>query len=163
MDAHQLKLARLEWELTQRKQLAALCDELSDSKKGVAASIETKQERLDNLGPQLRTILEASKPLQDSFGLPLDKIHQEHQKAALLVSPLYVLYAKSSAYRDAYGNIDYWIHFEIEIVFSNLDIGLKLLCVRIFINENGWIIYFCIRRTAPMCECRGRRRRSKTN
>ncbi|XP_043273169.1 THO complex subunit 5 homolog [Venturia canescens] len=102
MNAHQLKLARLEWELMQRKQLAALCDELSDSKKGVASSIETKQERLDNLGPQLRTILEASKPLQDSFGLPLDKIHQEHQKAALLVSPLYVLYAKTSAYRDAY-------------------------------------------------------------
>lgn len=31
---HQLRLARLEWELTQRKQLAALCDELTESKKG---------------------------------------------------------------------------------------------------------------------------------
>ncbi|KAG7208914.1 hypothetical protein KM043_015094 [Ampulex compressa] len=99
---HQLRLARLEWELTQRKQLAALCDELSESKKAVATSIESKQTRLDNLAPQLRLILEASKPLQESLGLPLDKIRQEHQKAALLASPLYVLYAKTSAYRDAY-------------------------------------------------------------
>ncbi|KAG5345091.1 THOC5 protein, partial [Acromyrmex charruanus] len=83
-------------------QLAALCDELTESKKAVASSIETKQTRLDNLAPQLRSILEASKPLQESLGLPLDKIRQEHQKASLLASPLYVLYAKASAYRDAY-------------------------------------------------------------
>ncbi|KAL6441032.1 hypothetical protein ACFW04_003416 [Cataglyphis niger] len=99
---HQLRLARLEWELTQRKQLAALCDELTESKKAVASSIETKQTRLDNLAPQLHSILEASKPLQESLGLPLDKIRQEHQKALLLASALYVLYAKASAYRDAY-------------------------------------------------------------
>lgn len=55
---HQLRLARLEWELTQRKQLAALCDELTENKKAVALSIESKQTRLDNLAPQLRTILE---------------------------------------------------------------------------------------------------------
>ncbi|XP_063974378.1 THO complex subunit 5 homolog isoform X2 [Diachasmimorpha longicaudata] len=101
-DPHQLRLARLEWELTQRKQLSSLCDELSKSKKAVAASISTKQSRLDNLVPQLRSILEASKPLQESLGLPLDKIHQEHQKAFLLPTPLYVLYLKATAYRDAY-------------------------------------------------------------
>lgn len=48
---------------------------------------------------------QVSKPLQESLGLPLDKIRQEHQKASLLASPLYVLYAKASAYRDAYGII----------------------------------------------------------
>ncbi|XP_076244941.1 THO complex subunit 5 [Calliopsis andreniformis] len=101
---HQLRLARLEWELTQRKQLAALCDELTESKKAVASSIESKQSRLDNLAPQLHSILEASKPLQESLGLPLDKVRQEHYKATLLASPLYILYAKASAYRDAYDN-----------------------------------------------------------
>ncbi|XP_076645994.1 THO complex subunit 5 isoform X2 [Halictus rubicundus] len=103
---HQLRLARLEWELTQRKQLSALCDELTESKKAVALSIESKQSRLDNLAPQLYSILEASKPLQESLGLPLDRIRQEHHKATLLASPLYVLYAKASAYRDAYGTFD---------------------------------------------------------
>lgn len=102
IDLHQLRLARLEWELTQRKQLSSLCDELSEGKKAVATSISTKQSRLDNLAPQLRSILDSSKPLQESLGLPLDKIHQEHQKAALLPTPLYVLYLKSTAYRDAY-------------------------------------------------------------
>lgn len=58
-----MRLARLEWELTQRKQLAALCDELTESKKAVASSIETKQIRLDNLAPQLRSILEVRKIL----------------------------------------------------------------------------------------------------
>ncbi|XP_014615132.1 PREDICTED: THO complex subunit 5 homolog [Polistes canadensis] len=104
MNPHQLRLARLEWELTQRKQLAALCDELTESKKAVTADMESKQTRLDNLAPQLLAILEASKPLQESLGLPLDKVRQEHQKAALLASPLYVLYAKATAYRDAYDN-----------------------------------------------------------
>ncbi|XP_012275118.1 THO complex subunit 5 homolog isoform X2 [Orussus abietinus] len=104
-DPHQLRLARLEWELTQRKQLASLCDELTESKKGVAANIETKQSRLDNLAPQLRQILEASKPLQESLGLPLDKIRQEHQKASLLAMPLYVLYVKATAFRDAYDSL----------------------------------------------------------
>lgn len=57
---HQLRLARLEWELTQRKQLASLCDELTESKKAVATSIDTKQTRLDNLAPKLHSILEVS-------------------------------------------------------------------------------------------------------
>lgn len=51
-------MARLEWELTQRKQLAALCDELTENKKAVASSIALKQTRLDNLAPQLHSILE---------------------------------------------------------------------------------------------------------
>lgn len=41
--------------------------------------------------------------MQESLGLLLDKVRQEHHKATLLASPLYVLYAKASAYRDAYG------------------------------------------------------------
>lgn len=99
---HQLRLARLEWELTQRKQLSLLCDELTESKKGVGLNIELKQFRLDNLAPQLRTILDASKPLQDSLGIGIDKIHDEHKKASLLPVSLYVLYSKTTAYRDAY-------------------------------------------------------------
>ncbi|XP_058803325.1 THO complex subunit 5 homolog [Phymastichus coffea] len=100
-DPHQRRLARLEWELTQRKQLATLCDNLTETKKSVATSIESKQSRLDNLAPQLRGILEASKPLQESLGLPLDKLKLEHEKAALLSPSLYILYAKASAFRDA--------------------------------------------------------------
>lgn len=51
----------------------------------------------------INLIYQASKLLQESLGLPLDKTSEEHCKASLLASPLYVLYSKATAYRDAYG------------------------------------------------------------
>jgi THO complex subunit 5 len=57
-DSHQLKLARLEWELEQRKQLAVLCQKLQAEKETVAKEIQSKQERLENLTPRLKSILE---------------------------------------------------------------------------------------------------------
>ncbi|PSN46673.1 THO complex subunit 5 [Blattella germanica] len=100
-DSHQLKLARLEWELEQRKQLAALCQKLQAAKETVAKEIQTKRERLENLTPRLKSILEVTKPLQDYLGLPLDKIRRQHQAAYHLPKPLYVLYVQADAYREA--------------------------------------------------------------
>jgi THO complex subunit 5 len=57
-DSHQLKLARLEWELEQRKQLAVMCQKLQAAKETVAKEIQSKRERLDNLTPRLKSILE---------------------------------------------------------------------------------------------------------
>nr|CAD7261591.1 unnamed protein product [Timema shepardi] len=122
---HQLKLARLEWELEQRKQLSALCSKLQTAKEMVGKEIQTKKERLDNLTPRLKSILEVhpkgtfmsgiyanrhtdishylcvTKPLQEYLGLPLDKIRKQHQVAYLLPKPLYVLYVQADAYREA--------------------------------------------------------------
>nr|CAD7587821.1 unnamed protein product [Timema genevievae] len=98
---HQLKLARLEWELEQRKQLSALCSKLQTAKETVGKEIQTKKERLDNLTPRLKSILEVTKPLQEYLGLPLDKIRKQHQVAYLLPKPLYVLYVQADAYREA--------------------------------------------------------------
>ncbi|XP_068085628.1 THO complex subunit 5 homolog [Anabrus simplex] len=100
-NAHQLKLARLLWELEQRKELAALCHKLQAEKENVAKDIQTKRERLENLTPRLKSILEVTKPLQDYLGLPLDKIRKQHQVAYLLPKPLYVLYVQADAYREA--------------------------------------------------------------
>ncbi|KAK7863751.1 hypothetical protein R5R35_011154 [Gryllus longicercus] len=100
-DEHQLKLARLEWELEQRKDLAAMCHRLQADKEKVALEIQSKRERLENLTPQLKSILEVTKPLQDYLGLPLDKIRKQHQVAYLLPKPLYVLYVQVDAYREA--------------------------------------------------------------
>ncbi|KAJ9596915.1 hypothetical protein L9F63_012040 [Diploptera punctata] len=100
-DSHQLKLARLEWELEQRKQLAAMCHKLQAAKETVAKEIQTKRERLENLTPRLKSILEVTKPLQDYLGLPLDKIRRQHQAAYHLPKPLYVLYVQADAYREA--------------------------------------------------------------
>jgi THO complex subunit 5 len=100
-DTHQLKLARLEWELEQRKQLAVMCQKLQAAKETVAKEIQSKRERLDNLTPRLKSILEVTRPLQDYLGLPLDKIRRQHQAAYHLPKPLYVLYVQADAYREA--------------------------------------------------------------
>ncbi|KAF4520125.1 hypothetical protein B566_EDAN010281, partial [Ephemera danica] len=56
-DPHKQKLARLEWELEQRKQLAAQCNEMLQSKETVAAEITKQTDYLDNICPQLQSLM----------------------------------------------------------------------------------------------------------
>lgn len=57
-DEHARRLARLEWELQQRKELATLCKELQLDKEKVANDIESKTNRLDSLTPRLDGLLQ---------------------------------------------------------------------------------------------------------
>ncbi|CAH2262836.1 THO complex subunit 5 homolog [Pararge aegeria] len=102
-DEHQLQLARLEWELRQRRELAGVCSELVSSKERVAAAIAAARSRLDALAPHLRDVLKATKPLQECLALRLDEKRDEAQAAALLPPPLFLLYANAGAYSDALG------------------------------------------------------------
>lgn len=56
-DEHARRLARLDWELQQRKELAVLCEQLERQKEVAAQHIETKTQRLDSLGPCLDALL----------------------------------------------------------------------------------------------------------
>lgn len=60
--------------------------------------------RLEGLAPRLAAVLEATKPLQEHLGLPIDKIREEHKLASLLSDPLYLLYANVDAYKCVYSN-----------------------------------------------------------
>lgn len=100
-DTHQLKLARLEWELKQRKQLAALCHELQAEKEKVSAEIQKKQTHLDNLAPVLKEVLNVARPIQDNLGLSEGPSQWQQQKAHLLPHPLYFLYVQADAYSKA--------------------------------------------------------------
>ncbi|XP_049873213.1 THO complex subunit 5 homolog [Pectinophora gossypiella] len=102
-DEHQLQLARLEWELRQRRELAGACNELVASKERVAAAIAAARSRLDALAPHLRDVLKATKPLQECLALRLDEKRDEARAAGLLPPPLFLLYANASAYSDALG------------------------------------------------------------
>lgn len=62
----------------------------------------SKQERLEKLAPQLKSILEVTKPLQEQLGMQADQIRLEHQLAHLLPNPLYLLYAKVDAYSQVF-------------------------------------------------------------
>ncbi|KAG7308553.1 hypothetical protein JYU34_005770 [Plutella xylostella] len=102
-DEHQLQLARLEWELRQRKEQAGACNELVASKERVAAAIAAARSRLDALAPHLRDVLKSTKPLQEALAMKLDEKRDEARAAALLPSPLLLLYANAHAYADALG------------------------------------------------------------
>lgn len=101
----------LEWELTQRKAQALLCDTFEEEKKHLATDIIALKNRLEGIGPKLTAVLEASKPLQEYLGLPIDKIQAEHRLAYLLPEPLYLLYALTDAYKQVYN-----INMEVEIL-----------------------------------------------
>ncbi|XP_026735108.1 THO complex subunit 5 homolog [Trichoplusia ni] len=102
-DEHQLQLARLEWELRQRRELSSACNELIASKERVAAAIAAARSRLDALLPHLRDVLKSTKPLQECLALRLDDKRDEARAASLLPSPLFLLFANASAYSDALG------------------------------------------------------------
>lgn len=97
-------MARLEWELRQRRELAGACNELVSSKECVSAAIAAARSRLDALSPHLTDVLKATKPLQECLALRLDDKRDEARAAALLPSQLFLLFVNSSAYCDVLGS-----------------------------------------------------------
>ncbi|XP_059162376.1 THO complex subunit 5 homolog A-like [Physella acuta] len=100
-DAHLQMLARLEWELEQRKQLAIKLTDTKSNKEQISQEIQAKHDYLETLQPKLSAILHATRPVQDYLSMPYDAIKEEHQKAQHLPVPLYILYMQTSAYKDA--------------------------------------------------------------
>ena len=100
-DLHQQTLARLDWELQQRKQLSEKLKEKQKAQDEIKAEIQIKEDFLDSLQPKLNTILESTKPVQEYLGMPFDEIREQHRSAAYLPRPLYVLFMQASAFRDA--------------------------------------------------------------
>uniref|UniRef100_A0A023GG96 Uncharacterized protein n=2 Tax=Amblyomma TaxID=6942 RepID=A0A023GG96_AMBTT len=103
-DPHQLTLARLQWELVQRKQLSQKLRGLESMRSSYEREIEKKRECLSNIQPTLQAVLEAAQPLQADLGLPLQAHQAEHASAQYLARPLYVLYVQAAAYQQAYGD-----------------------------------------------------------
>lgn len=100
-DAHLQRLARLEWELTTRKELDDECQSQEVERKKVAEKIKEKAEKMGQLGPQLKTILSATKPVQEYLSLPLDHQRSQNNLARLLPSSLYILFTQAQAYSQA--------------------------------------------------------------
>lgn len=103
-DEHQLQLARLEWELRQRRELSEACNELISSKERVAAAIAAARSRLDALAPHLKDVLKSTKPLQECLALRLDEKRDEARAASLLPASLFLLFKNANAYSDILGS-----------------------------------------------------------
>ncbi|XP_063769422.1 THO complex subunit 5 homolog isoform X2 [Pseudophryne corroboree] len=100
-DPHQQTLARLDWELEQRKRLAEKYKESLASKEKILKEIEVKKEYLSSLQPQLHSIMQASLPVQEYLSMPFDCMHKQYEIARHLPAPLYVLFVQASAYSQA--------------------------------------------------------------
>lgn len=100
-DVHKQTLARLDWELEQRKRLSEKLKDAQSAKKDIAADIEKKREYLESLQPKLGTILNATKPVQEYLDMPFDEVREQHRMAHYLPQPLYVLYMQATAYHEA--------------------------------------------------------------
>lgn len=104
-DSHKLMLARLEWELEQRKQLAS---QLSSLEKSIKEKQEQKQkleDKLSSLQPSLERLRAATVPLQEFFQMPLDWEREQYQLATYLPLPLYMFYVQAEGYSKAYDKL----------------------------------------------------------
>ncbi|XP_078361839.1 THO complex subunit 5-like isoform X2 [Oculina patagonica] len=116
-DSHQLMLARLDWELEQRKRLAKQKEQFLEKKETLMKEIHTKKEFVDSLQPRLENILKVTQPVQEYMNMPLDAQCLQHETARYLPQPLYILYVQASAYNEACD-----AHLEVKIL-GDLDIA----------------------------------------
>ncbi|XP_048853765.1 THO complex subunit 5 homolog isoform X2 [Brienomyrus brachyistius] len=100
-DPHQQTLARLDWELEQRKRLAEKYKDSLASKEKILKSIEVKKEYLSSLQPGLNAIMQASLPVQEYLSMPFEHVQKQNEVARHLPPPLYVLLVQVNAYSQA--------------------------------------------------------------
>lgn len=101
VDNHQLTLARLDFELEQRKCLSEKLKETQHQKDLIMTEIRAQKEYLDSLQPKLKSIIQVTKPVQEYLSLPFDEIRDQHETASHLPEPLYVLYMQVKAYSES--------------------------------------------------------------
>lgn len=100
-DEHQLKLARLEWELQQRQVLAEKYRILEEQKRSVTSDTNEKQICNNNLGPMIKKMLKVTKPVQQHLNLSSSQLQSEPELAYLLPHPLYFLCVQVEAMHEA--------------------------------------------------------------
>ncbi|MCI4381933.1 hypothetical protein PGIGA_G00257640 [Pangasianodon gigas] len=100
-DPHQLTLARLDWELEQRKRLAEQYKSSLCTKEKILKGIELKKEYLSSLQPGLQAIMQASLPVQEYLSMPFERVQKQAEVARHLPPPLYVLLVQANAYGQA--------------------------------------------------------------
>jgi len=98
---HRLRLARLEFERTQRRQMNETVQKLKGEKRSYQVTICEKKLGLTALKPQLKAILEKSRSVQEYLDMPLDEDVDQVALSRHLPHPLFVLYSEMRAYGHA--------------------------------------------------------------
>ncbi|VDN02034.1 unnamed protein product [Thelazia callipaeda] len=86
-DKHRQHLARLNWEMEERKNLLGTLQEREGRKNVLITDITTKEHRLKSLKPRIEALIEASKPVQELMGLTCNPINTEKERILSLLPP----------------------------------------------------------------------------
>jgi THO complex subunit 5 len=99
-DDHELRKARLNYELQQRKEYSLQCKDLEREKEEIAKKTIEVKKNLDSLYPCLQEIKKATRPIQQILNMPFEKEWEIQKLIALLPQPLYMAYTKLVAYSE---------------------------------------------------------------
>jgi len=102
-DPHQFMLNRLTFEYNERKRLRETVTELKARKKALTEVNAANRHFLDSLAIHLSHLANATIPIQQQISLPHIQKVKQNNAAHHLPTPLYTLFFKASAYRDAFG------------------------------------------------------------
>lgn len=127
-DEHARRLARLEWELQQRRELSAKCLELQSTILTKESDITSNTDRLKSLAPRLQDLLKATRPLQETLNMEVEKEWEIQKLAQFLPRPLYLLYANAQAFGEASGEFNDNLS---EFVYPIFQGTLNLILVRL--------------------------------
>merc|ERR1719391_1795305 len=98
---HRLRLARLEFERTQRRQMHETVQKLNGERRSYQLTISEKKLGLVGMKPQLAAILEKTKSIQEYLDMPLDEDMDQLALSRHLPPPLFVLYSEMRAHGHA--------------------------------------------------------------
>ncbi|MCP9257625.1 Merlin [Dirofilaria immitis] len=100
-DQHRQHLARLNWEMEERKNLVGTLQEREGRKNVLITDITTKEHRLKSLKPRIEAVIEAARPVQELMGLTSSPIDVEKERVlSLLPQELSVIAIQVEAYCD---------------------------------------------------------------
>ncbi|XP_051124407.1 THO complex subunit 5B-like isoform X5 [Andrographis paniculata] len=113
---HDLMLKRLNYELSQRKELRKLRSDLEQRKKALQETIANRKKFMSSLPSLLKALKKASSPMENQLGFMHGMQLKQEPLAELLPTPLYVLYSKLLVQKEVFGE-----NIELEIKGSVKD------------------------------------------
>uniref|UniRef100_A0A915CWN2 THO complex subunit 5 n=1 Tax=Ditylenchus dipsaci TaxID=166011 RepID=A0A915CWN2_9BILA len=104
-DDHQLHLARLNYELYERKNMLGNLQELEGRKSVLLSDIRGKEQRLSQIKPKICKLKEAAKPLLEILGLKsVDaSAFEMYNKISYLPMELKLAYVNAGVYKELFG------------------------------------------------------------
>lgn len=103
LTSHDRELARLNYELQQRKQLKAQLQSLQQSKQQALADLNAATARIDDLRTFMESISRSSKPLMETSLPDITAVKDNKEAAELLPLPLYIIYCQAAASSNVVG------------------------------------------------------------